>query len=266
MAVRRKTKSAEGFTLAELLVVVAIIAVLVAISVPIFMKKMDSTKATVCEANRKILLRQIVLEQMDDDHFSQADAEKILEHSDAYCPAGGDYSVECEDTYVKITCTKHGATIGGGDDPDIKVTDTFVQDYRSFTVEYLKANPTKSNDDVRREFLNKYNGKWPTLTVGKESYSIQPFYQGGDRSKPVEECVWLFARADGSASSGWSAPYVYNVADGKWYGATKWDGTPGGSANIAVSDAKALDEAIKNDTHSSGKKKWVEVTNYSESK
>lgn len=73
-------KGRKGFTLAELLIVVAIVAVLVAISVPIFTSRMDRTKATVCEANRKIVLRQILLEQMEDDGFTRDDAEAILEN------------------------------------------------------------------------------------------------------------------------------------------------------------------------------------------
>ncbi|MCD7908926.1 MAG: prepilin-type N-terminal cleavage/methylation domain-containing protein [Clostridium sp.] len=259
-------KDEQGFTLAELLVVVAIIAVLVAISVPIFMKKMDHTKSTVCEANRKILLREMLLTQMEDDGFSQTDAEAILAKSDAYCPAGGNYTVTWDESYIKVSCDLHGASVGGAEEErNIKVTDQFIDDYRSFTIQYLKDNPHKSNDDIRKAFLEKYNGKWPTLTTNGKSYSIQPFYQGSDRTKPVEKCVWLFARTDESSSAGWSVPYVYNVVDNKWYGATKWDGTPGGSANISYSDIDSLDEAIRNGTHSNGKKQWIEVKDYKES-
>lgn len=262
----RTIKESRGFTLAELLIVVAIVAVLVAISVPIFTSRMDRTKATVCEANRKIVLRQILLEQMEDDSFTRDDAEAILEKSDARCPASGTFSVEWEESFAKVNCDRHGASIGGGEDTDIKVSQTFTEDYRQFTVEFLKKNPTKSNNQIREAFLEKYNGKWPTLTVRGESYSIQPYYQGKDKSRPVEECVWLFARPDASAAAGWSVPYVYNIVDNKWYEATKWDGTPGGAANITYSDVNALDEAVRTATHSNGNPQWVEVTDYKESK
>lgn len=53
MTEQRENKRIQGFTLAELLIVVAIIAVLVAVSVPVFIGKMNQTKKTVCEANRK---------------------------------------------------------------------------------------------------------------------------------------------------------------------------------------------------------------------
>ena len=47
----RKLKSKNGFTLAELLIVIAIIAVLVAIAVPVFSAQLEKAKKTVDEAN-----------------------------------------------------------------------------------------------------------------------------------------------------------------------------------------------------------------------
>lgn len=44
---KRKTKSAKGFTLAELLIVVAIIAVLVAIGIPIFTSQLEKSREAV---------------------------------------------------------------------------------------------------------------------------------------------------------------------------------------------------------------------------
>lgn len=256
----------KGFTLAELLIVVAIIAVLVAVSVPLFMNKLKNTEKTVCESNRKMLVRQIMTDWTENDGFSEADGEAILMQSDAYCPAGGKYTLIWDEFYIKVNCDIHGSSTGQTDGEDIKVTDTFVTDYRDFTVQYLKDNPNQSNDNIRTAFLEKYNGKWPTLIVGGKSYSIQPYYQGKDKSRPVEECVWLFAREDGSAKAGWHVPYVYNVVDGRWYGATKANGTPGGSANIVYDDIASLDEAIKNNKNNNGTPQWIEITDFKESK
>ena len=47
MFMKRKTKSAKGFTLAELLIVVAIIAVLVAIGIPIFTSQLEKSREAV---------------------------------------------------------------------------------------------------------------------------------------------------------------------------------------------------------------------------
>ena len=48
-----KTKSKRGFTLAELLIVVAIIAVLVAIAIPVFTASLDKSRAATWEANAR---------------------------------------------------------------------------------------------------------------------------------------------------------------------------------------------------------------------
>lgn len=155
----------------------------------------------------------MVLDRMDDSDYSEADAAVVMENSDAYCPGGGKYTLEWNELYIKVTCNIHGST-SSGMDGDINVSSKFIDDYRDFTIEYLKDHPTKNNDEIRKAFLEKYNGKWPTLIVDKKSYSIQPFYQGKDKTKPVEDCVWLFARANGNADAGWSVPYVYNIVDG----------------------------------------------------
>ena len=47
----RKTRSKKGFTLAELLIVVAVIAILVAIAIPVFNTQLDKARAAVDQAN-----------------------------------------------------------------------------------------------------------------------------------------------------------------------------------------------------------------------
>ena len=65
-----KFKSKKGFTLAELLIVVAIIAVLVAIAVPIFVSSLNNAKKGVFEAIQRTLKGLAVTE--------------ILSHTEAY--------------------------------------------------------------------------------------------------------------------------------------------------------------------------------------
>lgn len=119
---------------------------------------------------------------------------------------------------MKVNCDRHGASIGGGEDTAKTVSVSFTKDYQDF----VKANPKTSNDNLRKAFLKKYDGKWPTLTVSGETYSIQPYYQDRGTSKQVEDRVWLFAKKE--SVSGWNTNYIYNPKNGQWYGATTWKG------------------------------------------
>lgn len=58
----------KGFTLAELLIVVAIIAVLVAISIPIFSKQLEKARDTTTLANLRNVYAEVQTEYMDLDH------------------------------------------------------------------------------------------------------------------------------------------------------------------------------------------------------
>lgn len=53
MEIYRKRESKNGFTLAELLVVVAILAILVAVSIPIFTGKLEAAKKATDDANAR---------------------------------------------------------------------------------------------------------------------------------------------------------------------------------------------------------------------
>ena len=60
-------RSKKGFTLAELLIVVAIIAVLVAIAVPIFVGALTKAEKATLEANERTLKGMVVAEILSDD-------------------------------------------------------------------------------------------------------------------------------------------------------------------------------------------------------
>ena len=61
-------KKDEGFTLAELLIVVAIIGVLVAISIPVFSSQLEKSREATDLANVRAAYAQIMLEAMDKEN------------------------------------------------------------------------------------------------------------------------------------------------------------------------------------------------------
>lgn len=129
-----------GFTLAELLIVVAIIAVLVAVSIPIFSNKTKHAKEVVCENNRKTLVHQIWYERMGGDSFTEKDAQKLIEDSDAYCPSRGpekDYELTAFNEFiVTISCPEHGETSSGGGDVTVTPGQQFLVEFQSFVKTY----------------------------------------------------------------------------------------------------------------------------------
>ena len=64
---RKSTRKEEGFTLAELLIVVAIIAVLVAISIPIFTTQLEKSRESTDMSNIRAAYAEVVAAAMNDD-------------------------------------------------------------------------------------------------------------------------------------------------------------------------------------------------------
>ncbi len=60
----KKTNNKKGFTLAELLVVVAIIAVLVAIAIPIFTSQLEKAREATDAANLRAAYAEVVTSEM----------------------------------------------------------------------------------------------------------------------------------------------------------------------------------------------------------
>ncbi|MBQ7557718.1 MAG: prepilin-type N-terminal cleavage/methylation domain-containing protein, partial [Lachnospiraceae bacterium] len=78
----KKIMNKKGFTLAELLVVVAIIAILVAVSIPIFTSQMEKSREATDIANLRAAKGEAVTMYLSDDSFTggnyDADSGKIL--------------------------------------------------------------------------------------------------------------------------------------------------------------------------------------------
>lgn len=62
---KAKAGSKKGFTLAELLIVIAIIGVLVAVAVPVFKTQLDSAKDAVVKANCRSVLSEATVDYLD---------------------------------------------------------------------------------------------------------------------------------------------------------------------------------------------------------
>lgn len=66
---RHKCQGQRGFTLIEMMIVVAIIAILVSILVPNFVRARAQAQTSACEGNLKEIATAIELFQTDNDHY-----------------------------------------------------------------------------------------------------------------------------------------------------------------------------------------------------
>lgn len=123
-----KTKlNKKGFTLAELLVVVAIIAILVAVSIPIFTGKLNEAKKNTDLANERAAKAAIVTEYLSDQaitvgYYNAKDGSIVSNFADAGTPYN---QVEqngnaAKTAVVKVTITEN-ASATGDKKPTVKV-------------------------------------------------------------------------------------------------------------------------------------------------
>ena len=105
-------KMLKGFTLVEIMIVVAIIAILAAVAIPNFISYRKQSQATACVANLKQIQAAKEMWYMNSSTDPQltdlVGSEKKIKTT-PICPAGGTYTVG--DSTTDPTCSK-GSTLG----------------------------------------------------------------------------------------------------------------------------------------------------------
>lgn len=98
-----KSMGKKGFTLVEIIVVMVVVGILAAITVPSLAKYIDDGKKRDCEINRKALLARLESDRALNPGVKMADV--LAENTDISCPSGGEYSAPDENT---VECSVHG--------------------------------------------------------------------------------------------------------------------------------------------------------------
>ena len=93
----------KGFTLAELLIVVAIIAVLVAIAIPIFTSQLEKSREAVDLANIRAAYAEVASEGLLDDQYSGTKTVTVTGSTDGWQTTGDKVCGEIDISSLPVT-------------------------------------------------------------------------------------------------------------------------------------------------------------------
>lgn len=235
-------KNKKGFTLVELMVVVAIMGILVAVAVPVYNNSTKKAKETTCAYNVRSLAgtlsRYSTLELINLSDLKDTDTQALTKTliDEGYmnelptCPGGGLYVLE--DGYYK--CTLHPISdedlnkpvFDGGIGTIVNnVYDILLQEGGEYNYGKWKAVFEKYNIDTSKGGVNEWyrelvkvlnGGEFPTTQINGKTFYIMPMLNVVNGVINKDTAIY-YANDTGDASNKWNTIYVYNKDDGNWY-------------------------------------------------
>ena len=210
-----------GFTLAELLIVVAIVAILVAIAIPVFISATKTAKEATCAANRRAL-KGMVVDSYLLNHGTQENLQTIFDsaytslkdqNGGKLCPTDGTYSLKTsfvgEGVSIVIKCGIHGLGV------DEEMYEWVLAEYQD----------SKYSDWLNREQYGTANNveKWPKVTgADGKTYFLQ-FKSHNNKANSSFLYAGYEENIVKNSGANWRARYICDSAGelsgkpGQWY-------------------------------------------------
>ena len=113
--IRLKSDRRKGFTLIELLVVILILAILMAVALPLYLGAVSDSQTKTCRANMQTIANaEAAYKTSDPSHQYTTNLTDLLPNlgSIPTCPSGGQYSVAISSTGSPLT--SNGVTVPAG--------------------------------------------------------------------------------------------------------------------------------------------------------
>ena len=104
----QKDRKKQGFTIMEMLIVVAIIAILVAVSIPIFHNSLHKAKVAADKANVRAYYAELQLEYMTTGEYDSSIKDQVKEFKDSITFADGSTVKLQAGRYAIILATVQG--------------------------------------------------------------------------------------------------------------------------------------------------------------
>ena len=268
---RPKVKRQTGFTLVELVIVIAVLGILAGLAIPYFMEAREEAAKKECLANRTQIMRMFHAQQASNYNGTLVGflAEVVKEPNDnkyfnfvPKCADNGTYSVSNE----KVVCSIAEHNEANVSD-DASVIDNITNDFQEFLDKYgamtdqqlkdLGWWPTyasgvlvKTNDGFREAYY-KEKGKWPSGVDLNGNTIYFKFHLTADGSF----LTYANGNGDFKNSGDWGTNYIYDSAAKKWYYSPQGTNLGGISNSVdkgGKTEAQIIDK-IKNEG-------WEEVT------
>lgn len=223
-----KESNNKGFSLVELIIVVAILAILTGILAPAYIKYIDKSRRVVCGANIDEVETAWRVTLVEDGTKT---LEAVLNELGPECPSGGNYSISVDGSLLSVICSVHGGEVTTGFEGTktwAKRVYTSMLEFVGQSQEAIKAEIGKwvSNDnlmDYIRE--NTYGGSWPSFdeaVLTKNGISSSQYIKSyiNLNNKKLDDTVAadviVFANAS-ETKGNWNTNLIYNPEDGQWY-------------------------------------------------